>query len=204
MKISYALTCCTELEELKKLIPFLLKHKREQDEIVVQQDGEEEKVFFYLENLHNQGKIKHFCGSLKNNFANFKNNLFEHCVGDFLIFLDADEMPHEFLIKNLPYVLENSDIDLLYISRINTVKGITKEHIKKWGWKVDENKWINYPDRQSRIVRNIPELRWEGHVHETIKGYKTFSNLPKIEEWSLYHHKTIEKQEFQNKYYDTL
>jgi len=30
-KISYAITCCTELEELSRLIPFLKEHKRKED-----------------------------------------------------------------------------------------------------------------------------------------------------------------------------
>ena len=40
MKISYAITVCNEIEEIKKLIPFLLEHKRDEDEIVVQQDAD--------------------------------------------------------------------------------------------------------------------------------------------------------------------
>jgi hypothetical protein len=35
MKISFAITVCNELEEIKRLVPFLLKHKRINDEIVV-------------------------------------------------------------------------------------------------------------------------------------------------------------------------
>ena len=35
MKISYAITCYNEVEETKRLLNFLVKHSREQDEIVV-------------------------------------------------------------------------------------------------------------------------------------------------------------------------
>ncbi len=35
MKISYAITVCNEIKEIKKLIPILLEGKRENDEIVV-------------------------------------------------------------------------------------------------------------------------------------------------------------------------
>ena len=38
MKISYAITVCNEFVEIQKLIPFLLKHKRYEDEIVVLYD----------------------------------------------------------------------------------------------------------------------------------------------------------------------
>ena len=35
MKISYAITVCNELEEVKRLINFLLSNKRKEDEIVI-------------------------------------------------------------------------------------------------------------------------------------------------------------------------
>ena len=38
MKISYAITVCNKIEEIKRLISFLIKHKREEDEIVIQMD----------------------------------------------------------------------------------------------------------------------------------------------------------------------
>ena len=35
MKISYAITVCNELDEITKLLNFLLKNRRKEDEIVV-------------------------------------------------------------------------------------------------------------------------------------------------------------------------
>ena len=39
MKISYAITVCSELEEIQRLLTFLLKHKELQDEIVITYDS---------------------------------------------------------------------------------------------------------------------------------------------------------------------
>lgn len=61
---------------------------------------------------------------------------------------------------------------------------------------------VNLPDLQSRICKNKPELAWSGKVHERIQGYRTVSVLP--EQFYLQHPKTIEKQEKQNKLYDTI
>ena len=36
--ISYAITVCNELDEIKTLLPFLYEKKRKQDEIVILQD----------------------------------------------------------------------------------------------------------------------------------------------------------------------
>ena len=45
MKISYAITVCNEFVEIQKLVNFIRKNKRQQDEIIIlfdQKNGEEE------------------------------------------------------------------------------------------------------------------------------------------------------------------
>lgn len=104
----------------------------------------------------------------------------------------------------LPQILEANEVDVIRVPRINTVKGLTPQHIQKWGWLVDENGWINFPDYQWRIYRNSPEIKWENKVHEILTGYKTVSHLPTEKEFCLIHDKTIERQEKQNNLYDNL
>jgi hypothetical protein len=77
-----------------------------------------------------------------------------------------------------------------------------QHHIQKWGWRVSDNGWVNYPDYQARVFRRDSEIRWTRPLHEYIKGCKTYSHLPPQEELSLYHPKTIEKQEQQNIFYN--
>ena len=51
MKISFAITVCNELDEIKKLVPFLLEHKRIDDEIVIlfdETNGNKEILDFLL------------------------------------------------------------------------------------------------------------------------------------------------------------
>ena len=55
-----------------------------------------------------------------------------------------------------------------------------------------------------RIYRNTENIYWIKPVHEHIWGCKTFAHLPPQEELSLYHHKTIDKQEQQNKLYEKI
>ena len=40
MKISYAIPVCNEINELQRLVDFLTKHKREEDEIVILFDSQ--------------------------------------------------------------------------------------------------------------------------------------------------------------------
>ena len=81
---------------------------------------------------------------------------------------------------------------------------MTQEHITKWRWNVDEDGVVNWPDYQWRVWKNKPEIKWVNKVHEKLEGYKTISNLPLDASMALYHPKTIERQEKQNQYYDTL
>lgn len=208
MKISYAITVCNEFEEIQRLIPFLLKHKREEDEIVVQQDNGGELnggVYTYLTSQKIKDNIKFLIHPLDRDFAQFKNNLNSQCSGDYIFQIDADEIPHEFLIQNLHSILElNPNVDLYRVPRINTVEGITNEHISKWRWLVNDKGWINFPDKQCRIYKNSPEIKWKGKVHEVIGGFKLIGDLDPLEEYCLYHPKEIERQVKQNNFYETL
>jgi len=107
--------------------------------------------------------------------------------------------------EHLPYMLqENPETDVILVPRINTVEGLTPEHIQKWGWNVNEKGWVNFPDYQWRIYRNCPEIKWVNKVHERLDGFKSYATLEATEYYNLYHPKTIAKQEKQNNYYDTL
>ena len=206
MVISYAITVCSEHVEIQKLVTFLLDNKREQDEIVITFDSRNgsKSVEDYLRTKSVNGEFNWHPFDFSGNFSDLKNYTKSMCSGDYIFHLDADEIPHETLMKQLPQVLEINDVDLIWLPRVNTVDGITEEHIQKWGWKVSEKGWVNYPDYQARVFRNTEEIKWIKSVHEIISGASNFSHLPPYEELSLIHHKTIQKQEKQNKLYEEL
>jgi hypothetical protein len=209
INITYAITVCNELEEITKLIDFLKDKIEKEDEILIQYDEESatKSIIDYLtiiSQLHNTN-IKVISFPLKNDFASYKNNLKNHAKGIFIFQIDADEIPSEYLMQNIHEFIEyNKDVDLFFIPRVNTVEGLTKEHIKKWKWNVNESGWINFPDYQTRLYRRTSEIEWQGKVHERIVGYNTLSVLPAEEQYCLYHPKKIERQEKQNAYYDTI
>ena len=205
MNISYAIPVCNEHVELEKLLSFLRKKIDEVDEIVVQCDEGNTtlEVLRVLDKYADRAKVIEF--PLNGHFSNFKNNLKDNCTGDWIFQIDADELPHEGLITNLKTLLESNDtIDMLLVPRVNTVEGLTQEHIQKWGWRVDGNGWINYPDSQYRIWKNKPEIKYKNKVHEVLEGYSNFASLPEQEVYSLYHPKGIARQESQNNFYETI
>ena len=207
MKISYAITVCNEYEEIQKLISTLFAYSREEDEIVVLFDKKAgtTQVWNYLVDLQKEDWIKAYPKSFKNHFADWKNQLTTLCTGDFIFQIDADEYPNRELIEALPFLLEmNKDVDVMLVPRVNTVKGLTQDHIAKWRWSVNEKEWVNWPDYQWRIYKNDPTIKWVNKVHEKLDGFKQYAPLPMEEGFALNHPKDIKRQERQNDYYSEL
>ena len=206
MRISYGITVYSEAEELKRLLEILHSSIDDQDEVVVCVDGDDDAVRFeldiYSKKFADSYKfMKVYQRKLDKDFATHKNSVIENSMGDYIFHIDADEYPNEILLQQLKQILSINDVDLVWIPRVNTVEGFTQEDVQKWGWRVSEQGWVNYPDYQARVFRNKKEIRWTRPLHEYITGCKTYSHLPPQEELSLYHPKTKQKQEQQNKFY---
>ena len=208
MKISYAITVKDELVELDRLLFRLQEYKRDKDEIVVVYDntnGSSNVEQYLRSKTVSSSPFRWYSFEFKNDFSELKNYITKQCTGDYIFQIDADEFPNEYLISILPTILEsNTETEVYLTPRVNTVEGLTKAHIQKWGWNVNEKGWVNYPDYQWRIWKNKPEIKWVNKVHERLDGFKTYVALPPQEEFSLYHPKDIKRQERQNNYYSTL
>ena len=205
MKISYAITVCNELEEVSRLLNFLHQHKQPEDEICVLLDKPKAspELLYQLSVYSSEDFIILKESEFKGHFADWKNELTRICSGDYIFQIDADEIPNSDLIENLPAILENN-VDVILVPRVNTVQGITQQHIQHWGWKQNDKGWIQWPDPQWRIFKNTPDIKWKNKLHEVLDGYKTYANLPEMEEYALYHPKHISRQESQNNFYNTL
>ena len=207
MKISYGITVHNESDELNKLLEVLVKHTDTEDEIIICDDYSNKETKDVIDHweLHSADSkpFKVYQRKLDGNFAEHKNSVIENSTGDYIFHIDADEYPHETLLEQLKQIIEMNDgVDLIWIPRVNTVEGMTQEDIEKWRWRVTENNWVNYPDYQSRVFRRDKSIRWKRPLHELIDGCKTYAHLPPHEELSLYHPKTMKKQEQQNLFYN--
>ena len=205
MKISYGITVHNESDELNRLLEILIHKTDEEDEIVICVDGDDDGVRFVLDSWTAQYShvkmIKVYQRALNKDFAAQKNSVIENSTGDYIFHIDADEYPHEVLLSQIKEVLEMNEVDLVWIPRVNIVEGFRQEDAQRWGWRISEQGWVNYPDYQARVFRNDESIRWVRPLHEFIDGCKTYSHLPPQEELSLYHPKTLEKQEQQNQFY---
>ena len=164
ISISYAVTVCNEIQEIAVLIDNLKEKLKGEDEIVIQYDEDSvtEEVTSYLNIMKNMHKdtIKVIGFPLNKDFASYKNNLKSHCKGDYIFQIDADEVPHEYLVENIHEILSSNEVDLIYIPRVNTVQGLTTEHIQKWGWQVNERGWVNWPTTKQESTRI--QMRFNG------------------------------------------
>jgi len=202
-RISYAITAHNEHEELDRLLKQLDGGIRDVDEVVIQVDSTATEQVMDVIFKYPAFSVHQF--ALKGNFAAFKNNLKSKCTGEWMFQIDADEYLHPKLLKFLPDILStNPTIDLFLVPRINTVEGLTQEHIQKWQWRVDENGWVNFPDYQTRILQNHPRINWVSKVHEVITGHTSYAMLPPEEDYCLIHPKHIARQEAQNLFYSTI
>ena len=206
--ISYTITVHNEAEELNLLLGYLISNISDEDEIIIQSDSEkvteevEDVVANYIDKFT---KLVYVKFPLNNNFSDFKNNIKKHCSQKWIFNIDADEVPSDFLIQNLHSILNDNDkVEMITVPRWNVVEGITNEHIKKWGWKFDDQERINWPDYQTRIYRNSDNINWKNKVHERLEGFESYSAFPEEREFSLLHFKTIDRQEKQNDFYSKI
>jgi len=86
---------------------------------------------------------------------------------------------------------------------------MTPELAPRFGQRMDERGWINWPDPQNRIYLNdYPRIHWDKPVHERVVGYKTHSLLPfdieLTEHLAIKHIKTLDRQIEQNQKYGKI
>lgn len=209
ISISYCVTVCDELEEFTNLIQQLSLSIDDNDEIIVLVDetkGKKDEIFeIYSQTipLEKSNQYSFYHSFLNNDFSQFKNQLIEKSSCDYIFQIDADELLSESIYKYIKLVLEdNDDIDVFDIPRHNIVDGITNYHLQKWGWRMNESGFINYPDYQTRLFKNNQNIRFINKVHEKLNGYKRKSVLPS--NFFIIHNKNITKQEKQNKFYEGI
>jgi len=203
MKISYAILTHNEGEYINKLLNFLVNNKRREDEIVIVDDHSTDKATIeYLNEYKPHIKLYHREFDGDHTQKNYLNSL---CTGDYILQLDADEMVSKAFLDMLPSLLEeNNETDLFIMPRINTVEGLTQEYIQKWRWNVNEKGWVNFPDWQMRLYRNCEWVKWDGLLHSSITGHKSYVFLPQDELFCILHPKELERQVAQNDLYDKI
>lgn len=207
MKISIVVTTKNEfdyIEPLFRKLKKILDKEPDKFEVVIFDDySDDNRVIELIDEYSDVFTIAYH--HLNNDFASHKNEILQYCKGDWIFQLDADEDFPDSLIDSLHDIVDiNKDVEMYWVPRINTVEGLTEEHIKKWNWKVNEKGYVMWPDFQNRLYKRDEKIRWINKVHERLVGYDVCSSFPPEEEYAIIHKKDIKRQELQNEFYDTL
>lgn len=179
MTISYLITVCDEHIELETLLNSLVV--RTSDEVVILFDTNKVTAEV-LEVIQKYKSIKDNCLShsfnFNGDFSEYKNFGKSLCTKDWIFQIDADELLSEDLMESLPEII-NDDFDLLYIPRINTVKGITEHHLRLWGWSVStddlyqHHETLNSNSEYYKFLKKynliVHEVEFEGKLSVTYK-----------------------------------
>lgn len=142
MFISYAI--CTHNEGqyiadlLSKLVTFIsINELNTNSEIVVlddvSTDARTQMILRKFSDDISYVKLSH--RKHPGDFSDQKNHLNSLCSGEWIFNIDADEWVTEYFLSIIPKIIElNPEVEAYWIPRVNTVSGLTEEHLKKWGW----------------------------------------------------------------------
>ena len=109
MKISYSILTHNEDKSLQKLLEFLVKHKDEEDEIVILDDySDNPKTIEILDIMTSMYEMTFEQRHLLKDYAGQKNYLTRMCKNDYIVNIDADEIPHKLLMKNIKPIPSSS------------------------------------------------------------------------------------------------
>lgn len=203
MFLSYLVTSHNEINCLDKLLSKLTSYKQHNHEIIILDDFSDNRETIEILNKYKALTQLHQ-KKLDRDYGAHKNYGISLCKGDWIFQLDADEYPTNLLLENVNEILDaNKENECIWLPRLNIFHGVTQEDINMWGWKFD-GKYINAPDYQSRLYRNLPHIRYQRRLHEKVEGYKSYVFIPQQEDIAIFHEKTIEKQRQTNLKYNQL
>ena len=99
MKLSYAIPVCNEIDEIKRLLTFLIENKRDEDEIVIVYDSVNgtKEVREYLVSVDpgtsyqplQDYPVRWYSYDFDGDFGKMKNWLTDMCTGDYVFQIDA-------------------------------------------------------------------------------------------------------------------
>lgn len=199
MKITYAIAVCNESRDLYSLLSFLLKVKDDEDNINVLVD-----TLHVTENVrhvltHYGNKITVCERPFDGDFAVHRNFHLSACDGDYIFMIDPDEMPQEKLILHIKSIIvDKLHPELIAVPRINITLGATRKWYEDhdFGDKINELGWVNWPDYQGRIIKNVPGvIKFGNRLHEKIEGCTKVLHLNSLPAIALLHVKSVDKDD---------
>lgn len=185
MSISYTVVVQDELNAVKRLHHTIQVCKKPEDESIAVHLYREERELD--DPIHVE--IKEYLMDNFDTYCNYKNeNIISHlknyvldlATKDYAFLLDANEFVTAQTLALWNNVIKNEpEYDIFWTPRVNIDYTISqKEKEDKYGLRLNERGWINWPDNQPRIIRKNAGLIWEQHERGIrINGAKKSGSL---------------------------
>ncbi len=180
MKISVSMIALNEEKNIERALASCTFA----DEIVVVDGGSADRT---VDILKEDKKVKFVEHPWEGDFGKQRQVSLEHATGDWVIRLDADEAFSREFEENVRALLSSAP------------KEVVAYNIRQCNLIGDENYYSRKFDGHEsfpRIWRNLPGVRWEGHVHEKLLGLSG-AVLP----WEVYvvHYGFLDKERYREK-----
>lgn len=207
--INYGIIAANEYKELDNLLTHLTAKcdvKKEDIITVVDSDNtidRQSRVHPDVIKVLIRHGVRFYLHPMKYDLGNLRNILRSYCINDWILYLDADEIPPPALIKILEKIPEDTpDVETVLIPRINLLVNDTDKPIPEGiQYPMDEKGRSNWPDYQERFLRN--RVLWHKPIHPTPIRTGSVATLPADEAIALIHIKTVSGQIKRNKFYNS-
>lgn len=145
--------CVIVKDEADNIARCIESYSRYVDEVIVVDTGSRDETVSIA--IKAGAKVLHF--QWENDFAKARNFAIEYAIGDWILFLDADEFFVKGTAANLTTVLQKADsnktIDAIFVHMVH----------------IDPRRGVTIgSDPVARIFRNDKRLRYVGNIHEML------------------------------------
>lgn len=174
--ISYCITVHNEDSSFKTLLdrlyPFVEGGK---DEIIIQDDySTNEKTLEVINEYKSKENVVYYQHPLNNHYGEFKNEFIKRASNEFIIAIDADELPSETFLLNIKDVIDlNPTIECFIVGRLNDFVGNYDKTAMQWGWRLSPSTSIVH----SWKIGNVDEyefLKNGGYIISENGGIVTY------------------------------
>lgn len=204
--VSVALLTHNEMPQFQWLMQVLTPALPLIHEIVVVDDFSEAACVAAIRSYEEKTPLRFFQRSLGKNFAQQRNYMKSLCRGEFIFYLDPDELPSDEIVLGLPRITEmmrRANIDACTLPRFNFLyEGDQLLHPRSFD--LDNLKHKPLWEDQYRILRNAPDLYWTMPLNEYLTGMRRCYRFPQSLRYALLHPKNIKHGTEQQAFYKSF
>lgn len=168
IKVSYTILTHNEVDTLSTVLNHIQKHKTMWDEVIIVDDYSDNlETIKILSWAEHELEFKVFRNKLNGDFAQQKNFAASKCTNEYIFNIDADELMTDFFMEHYKEILHlNSDVEMYRLPRLNTVEGLTLNHIERWRWNITH---LPTMVEEKKMVQNSDE-------YHLLKAYNLILN----------------------------